>query len=190
MRQNRAFCDQQYANMRQKEYDEALERESQLCRQLRVDYQRHAMQQIEQLHALIQEYLDAKHAKHTAMATEIVEQLVDMSLDVSMLQSTLILRWQIVHYKDVNEGKVPAKVMRELKALFFAGASLKKRYSVSIEQEKVTHFLAGDPDVAHEPQVDSVPEHDMELYRGIDQLDVSEFADYLDAQGTWSLAEG
>jgi hypothetical protein len=82
MRQNRVFCDQQYAAMRQKEYEESLDRESELCRQLRIDYQRHAQQQIDQLNALMQEYVDSKHAKHKAIAFDVVDQLIELSLNV------------------------------------------------------------------------------------------------------------
>ena len=82
MRQNRIFRDEQYAERRKKDFEEALQREAELSRQLRKDYQRQAEMLQGQYQEIVQRKEAIRHQKHTDMCSEVVHQIVDLSQNV------------------------------------------------------------------------------------------------------------
>lgn len=83
MRQNRLFREQQYSERRQKDYEEALERERDLCVKAKSEYQAQTELQLLQHKEVLQLKADAKHRKNYAMCEDLVNQIVLLSFKVN-----------------------------------------------------------------------------------------------------------
>ncbi|KAJ3111829.1 Sperm flagellar protein 2 [Phlyctochytrium bullatum] len=82
MRENRVFRDQQYAKRRQRDYEEALQRERFLAQKAREEYLQQTKLQLAQHREILARKAAAKHYRNTQICSEIVEQILDMSLKV------------------------------------------------------------------------------------------------------------
>lgn len=82
IRQNRIFLEQQHQERRQKDFDEALQREAILGKQLRTDYQRQAEELKVQYADIVQKKKELRRDKVTVACHEITNQIVDMSVNV------------------------------------------------------------------------------------------------------------
>ncbi|XP_078353910.1 sperm flagellar protein 2-like [Oculina patagonica] len=108
IRQNRIFREKQYAERRLKDFDDALTREAELCRQARIEYAEET-RKAQELHDKIKgEIAEAKYNKHYNICWEVLSQIVDFSCKIG-------------EYRELTEKLIPPKMFREWKALFLEG---------------------------------------------------------------------
>lgn len=108
IRQNRIFREKQYAERRLKDFDDALTREAELCRQARIEYAEET-RKAQELHDKIKaEIAEAKYNKHYNICWEVLSQIVDFSCKIG-------------EYRELTEKLIPPKMFREWEALFLEG---------------------------------------------------------------------
>lgn len=108
IRQNRIFREKQYAERRLKDFDDALTREAELCRQARIEYAEETRNAQELRDKIKSEIAEAKYNKHYRICWEILSQIVDFSCKIG-------------EYRELTEKLIPPKMFREWKALFLEG---------------------------------------------------------------------
>ncbi|RMX41235.1 hypothetical protein pdam_00013258 [Pocillopora damicornis] len=108
IRQNRIFREKQYAERRLKDFDDALTREAELCRQARIEYAEETRKAQELNDKVKAEIAEAKYQKHYNICREVLSQIVDFSCKIG-------------EYRELTEKLIPPKMFREWKALFFEG---------------------------------------------------------------------
>merc|ERR1712136_569095 len=102
IRKNRIFLEKQIEERRLKDFQNALDKEAELCRIAKQDYQEDIAREKE-LHAKVMaEQAMAKYRKHYEMCTEVLGSIVDFSC-------------KIAEYRELTNKKVPAKFVREWK---------------------------------------------------------------------------
>lgn len=190
IRQNRINRDQQYQDRRQKDYEEALNREVALSEQLRREYRRQVQMQAEQYEEIVAQRKIHLHEKHYKFCREIMDGILDFTDNM-------------IHHVEVNDGNVSEKLINQWTLLFTKGLPLKENYSKKIEVEKIniTEEKSDNPakDSATTAQVE--PEKDNEekpksvecvetqptavQLAGITEMDEAEFQDYLAGSGSW-----
>ncbi|KAM4707183.1 sperm flagellar protein 2 [Discoglossus pictus] len=109
--QNRIFREKQYEERRQKDFQEALEREAAIQKNqkfLRAEDVRLAQEEHNQIAA---ERAEARYKKHYLMCEQIVNQIVDLVTKTG-------------EYREITNRLIPVKLMREWKELFFTGYPL------------------------------------------------------------------
>lgn len=166
LRENRHFREKQYAERRQKDYEEALAREYALCESAREEYFRACELQLTQHREILAEKAAAKHKRNYQDCEEVVRAIVELSL-------------RIGEYRGLNDRKeVGVKMLREWKLLFLKGMEVGKGYDVELEVDKV----AGVPPIKEEEGEKGKEE----AVEGIMLLDEKEFEDYLGGTGFWT----
>lgn len=108
IRQNRIFREKQYAERRLKDFDDALTREAELCRQAKIEYAEETRKAQELQDKIKAEIAEAKYNKHYNICWEVLSQIVDFSCKVG-------------EYRELTEKLIPPKMFREWKALFLEG---------------------------------------------------------------------
>ncbi|EDO31300.1 predicted protein [Nematostella vectensis] len=136
IRQNRIFREQQYAERRLKDFDDALEREAELCRQAKVEYLEETRKAKELRDKLAEERAQAKYNKHYKTCMEVLSEIVDFSCKVG-------------EYRELTEKLIPPKLFREWKDLFLQGiplyeekacltaAEIQKEREIEVEKENL-----------------------------------------------------
>jgi hypothetical protein len=84
MYQNRLFRNQQYLERRQKDYEEALNRESGISSLLREEYQKQVESMHSHFHDIEDRHKQEQHEKRAAFCEHVSRQLVELSLKASI----------------------------------------------------------------------------------------------------------
>ncbi|XP_072272687.1 sperm flagellar protein 2 isoform X2 [Pyxicephalus adspersus] len=117
IRQNRLFREKQYQERREREFQEALDREAALQHQAKLDAEEH-MRKVQELHDQIAaERAQARYKKHHGICQKIVNQMVDLVTKTG-------------EYRELTNRLIPNKVMREWKEVFISGLPLYEEASL------------------------------------------------------------
>ncbi|XP_071799466.1 sperm flagellar protein 2-like isoform X1 [Asterias amurensis] len=153
--QNRIFREQQYEERRQKDFQEAMDREAELARLAKLEYIEQTKRD-KQLHDKIAEdRAEAKYRKRYNICRDILLDVVDFACKVGK-------------YRELTEKQLPAKLMREWKLLFTSGKPL---YEQTIEPKE-------------EEPVQSEEDQLIEKERQV-LLDEGDFLEYRSMIGEW-----
>uniref|UniRef100_A0A6Q2XHT1 Calponin-homology (CH) domain-containing protein n=1 Tax=Esox lucius TaxID=8010 RepID=A0A6Q2XHT1_ESOLU len=112
--QNRLLRDKQHQERRQRDFQEALDRESALARQASLDHAEEIRKQMELHEVIAAGRVMARYRKHFDNCQGILEQIVDLVMKVG-------------EYRLLTGNLIPMKMMREWKELFFRGKPLYDR---------------------------------------------------------------
>ncbi|KAI8587012.1 hypothetical protein BDZ88DRAFT_399175, partial [Geranomyces variabilis] len=174
MRENRLFLEKQYTQRRQKDYEEALAREYDLCERAREEYRRATALQLAQHHEILEDKKREKHRKRERDCRDIVLDVLQLSMKIS-------------DFRTLNDGNdVPKKFLEEWKLLFGHNKPLDKQYNPDLEKDAVestpydTNAIAGTA-----AQAPTHAEKEI-VAAGMKVLDDREFEDYLSGKGDWS----
>ncbi|XP_068107337.1 sperm flagellar protein 2 isoform X2 [Hyperolius riggenbachi] len=117
IRQNRIFREKQYQERREREFQEALDREAALQKQAKLDCEEQ-MRKVQELHDQIAaERAQARYKKHYGICQEIMNQIVDLVAKTG-------------EYRELTNRLIPSKLMREWKEIFISGLPLDEDASV------------------------------------------------------------
>ncbi|XP_029915188.1 sperm flagellar protein 2 [Myripristis murdjan] len=108
IRENRLFREQQYQQRRERDFQEALEREAALARQAKLDQAEEIRKELEHYNRIAAERAENRYKKHFKSCREILEQIVDLATKVG-------------EYRLFTGNLIPVKMMREWKELLFCG---------------------------------------------------------------------
>ncbi|KXZ56759.1 hypothetical protein GPECTOR_1g684 [Gonium pectorale] len=108
MRENRLLRERQYAERRERDWEETLRREVELHRSMREEYEAEAALEMEAWRAAQRARAEAKAAKHAAFARDMAYQLV-------------ALAERAAEYRAATGNMVPRREWRQWLALFTAG---------------------------------------------------------------------
>ncbi|TKS78280.1 Sperm flagellar protein 2 [Collichthys lucidus] len=111
IRKNRLFREQQYQQRREKDIQEALEREAALAQHAKLERAESIRKEMELCNRCAAERAQSKYKKHFASCKEIVEQIVDLATKIG-------------EYRLTTGNLIPEKQMREWKELLFNGLPL------------------------------------------------------------------
>uniref|UniRef100_A0A3B4THJ8 Sperm flagellar 2 n=1 Tax=Seriola dumerili TaxID=41447 RepID=A0A3B4THJ8_SERDU len=111
IRENRLFREQQYQQRRERDFQEALEREAALAQQAKLDRTEEIKKELEFFNRIAAERAQSRHKKHFNSCKDIVEQIVDLATKVG-------------EYRLLTANLIPEKLMREWKELLFRGLPL------------------------------------------------------------------
>ncbi|KAJ8285298.1 hypothetical protein GJAV_G00025240 [Gymnothorax javanicus] len=111
IRQNRIFRERQYQEQRQRDFEEAMDREAALAQQARRELAEEMRRERELHDQIAAERAEARYRKHFLFCREILEQIVDLTTKAG-------------EYRLLTGNLIPAKMMREWKELLFAGKPL------------------------------------------------------------------
>ncbi|KAL6113966.1 spef2 [Pungitius sinensis] len=111
IRKNRLFREQQYQQRRERDFQEALEREAALAQQAKLDRAEEIRKELEFCNRIAAERAQGRHKKHVKICKDILEQIVDLATKVG-------------EYRLHTGNLIPAKPMREWKELLFSGLPL------------------------------------------------------------------
>ncbi|XP_027564922.1 sperm flagellar protein 2 isoform X8 [Neopelma chrysocephalum] len=117
LRQNRIFREKQYEERRQKEFQEALDREAALAKQENIDNEEQIMKEREQHEKIAAERAQARYKKHYSMCWEVMGQIIDMSTKVG-------------EYRHMTKNRVPLKLMLDWKEFFLNGKPIYEQASI------------------------------------------------------------
>ncbi|RLV98217.1 hypothetical protein DV515_00011017 [Chloebia gouldiae] len=117
LRQNRIFREKQYEDRRQKEFQEALDREATLAKQETIDNEEQIMREREYHEKISAERAQARYKKHYSICWEMIGQIIDMSTKVG-------------EYHQLTNNCVPPKLMMDWKELFLNGKPIYEQASI------------------------------------------------------------
>ncbi|XP_010178802.1 PREDICTED: sperm flagellar protein 2, partial [Mesitornis unicolor] len=117
LRQTRIFREKQYEERRQKEFQEALDREAALAKQEKIDNEEQIIKERERHEKIAVERAQARYKKHYSMCWEVVDQIVNLSTEVG-------------EYRKLTNNKIPLKLMRDWKEFFFNGKPIYEQASI------------------------------------------------------------
>ncbi|XP_027756412.1 sperm flagellar protein 2-like isoform X1 [Empidonax traillii] len=117
LRQNRIFREKQYEERREKEFQEALDREAALARQENIDNEEQIIKEREQHEKLAAERAQARYEKHYSICWEVMGQIIDMSTKVG-------------EYRELTKNRVPLKLMLDWKEFFLNGKPIYEQASI------------------------------------------------------------
>ncbi|KAL9821940.1 sperm flagellar protein 2 isoform 2-T2 [Geothlypis trichas] len=117
IRQNRIFREKQYEERRQKEFQEALDREAALAKQETIDNEEQITRERKYHEKIAAERAQAHYKKHYSMCWEMIEQIIDISTKVG-------------EYRQLTNNRVPLKLMLDWKELFFKGKPIYEQASI------------------------------------------------------------
>ncbi|XP_041346141.1 sperm flagellar protein 2 [Pyrgilauda ruficollis] len=117
LRQNRIFREKQYEERRQKEFQEALDREAALAKQETIDNKEQITREREYHEKIAAERAQARYKKHYSICWEMICQIIDMSTKVG-------------EYRQLTNNRVPLKLMLDWKELFFNGKPIYEQASI------------------------------------------------------------
>uniref|UniRef100_A0A2C9KBG9 Calponin-homology (CH) domain-containing protein n=1 Tax=Biomphalaria glabrata TaxID=6526 RepID=A0A2C9KBG9_BIOGL len=127
IRQNRLFKEAQYQERRQKDFEEALDREAELAALHKLEYQEEIKAE-QKLHNMIAaQRAEQRYKKHYEICENIVNSIVDIACKVS-------------EYRELTNKRLPEKLMREWKLLFTSGQPLyeeEDRKSIELSPEQI-----------------------------------------------------
>lgn len=111
IRKNRIIREKQYEDRRLKDFVDALNREAEMARLAKLEYEEQTKKDQELHDKIAAERAEARYTKHYESCNEVVNQLVDFTCKVA-------------EYRELTEKLVPAKLMRDWTALFISGKPL------------------------------------------------------------------
>ncbi|XP_062579929.1 sperm flagellar protein 2-like isoform X2 [Saccostrea cucullata] len=111
IRKNRIIREKQYEDRRLKDFVDALNREAEMARLAKLEYEEQTKKDQELHDKIAAERAEARYTKHYESCNEVVNQLVDFACKVA-------------EYRELTEKLVPAKLMRDWKSLFVSGKPL------------------------------------------------------------------
>ncbi|NWQ76591.1 SPEF2 protein, partial [Columbina picui] len=117
LRQNRIFREKQYEERREKEFQEALDREAALAKQEKIDYEEQIIKERERHEKIAVERAQARYKKHYAICWEVIDQIIDLSTKVG-------------EYHILTNNKIPLKLMCDWKEFFFKGKPIYEQSSI------------------------------------------------------------
>ncbi|XP_037535972.1 sperm flagellar protein 2 [Nematolebias whitei] len=104
--ENCAFREQQYQQRREKDFQEALDREAVLAQQAKLAREEDIKKELEFSSRIAAERAQSRHKKHFESCKDILGQIVDLASKVG-------------EYRQLTENLIPKMLMREWKELFF-----------------------------------------------------------------------
>ncbi|XP_039565949.1 sperm flagellar protein 2 [Passer montanus] len=117
LRQNRIFREKQYEERRQKEFQEALDREAALAKQETIDNEEQIARERAYHEKIAAERAQARYKKHYSICWEIICQIIDISTKVG-------------EYRQLTNNRVPLKLVLDWKELFFNGKPIYEQASI------------------------------------------------------------
>ncbi|NXB50519.1 SPEF2 protein, partial [Leucopsar rothschildi] len=117
LRQNRIFREKQYEERRQKDFQEALDREAALAKQETIDNEEQITREREHHKKIAAERAQARYKKHYSICWEMIGQIVDLSTKVG-------------EYRQLTNNRVPLKLMLDWKELFLNGKPIYEQASI------------------------------------------------------------
>ncbi|NXA94808.1 SPEF2 protein, partial [Melanocharis versteri] len=117
LRQNRIFREKQYEERRQKEFQEALDREAALAKQENIDNEEKIIREREHHKKIAVERAQARYKKHYSICWEMIDQIIDLSTKVG-------------EYRHLTNNRVPLKLMLDWKELFLNGKPIYEQASI------------------------------------------------------------
>ncbi|XP_066038439.1 sperm flagellar protein 2 [Chamaea fasciata] len=117
LRQNRIFREKQYEERRQKEFQEALDREAVLAKQETIDNEEQITREREHHKMIAAERVKARYKKHYSLCWEMISQIIDLSTKVG-------------EYRQLTNNCVPLKLMLDWKELFLSGKPIYEQASI------------------------------------------------------------
>eukprot|EP00057_Strongylocentrotus_purpuratus_P026328 XP_011680802.1 PREDICTED: LOW QUALITY PROTEIN: sperm flagellar protein 2 [Strongylocentrotus purpuratus] len=159
IQQNRISRQEQYEERRQKDFQEALDKEAEMARQAKLEYIEQTQRDKELHDQIAQDRADAKYQKHSNHCRDILLDIVDFSCKVGK-------------YRELTNRLLPPKLMRDWTLLFTNGQPL-------YEQVEEEEFI--EPEVPTEEQL-------MEEERQM-LIDEGDFLEYKNMVGEWQPPE-
>ncbi|NXE38146.1 SPEF2 protein, partial [Ptilorrhoa leucosticta] len=117
LRQNRTFREKQYEERRQKEFQEALDREAALAKQENIYNEEQIIREREHHKKIAAERAQARYKKHYSICWEMIDQITDLSTKVG-------------EYRQLTNNLVPLKLMLDWKELFLNGKPIYEQASI------------------------------------------------------------
>ncbi|NXB23769.1 SPEF2 protein, partial [Rhagologus leucostigma] len=117
LRQNRIFREKQYEERRQKEFQEALDREAALAKQENIYNEEQIIREREHHKKIAAERAQARYRKHYSICWEMIDQMIDLSAKVG-------------EYRQLTNNRVPLKLMLDWKELFLNGKPVYEQASI------------------------------------------------------------
>ncbi|XP_039423379.1 sperm flagellar protein 2 isoform X7 [Corvus cornix cornix] len=117
LRQNRIFREKQYEERRQKEFQEALDREAALAKQENIYNEEQIIREREHHKKIAAERAQARYKKHYSICWEMIDQIIDLSAKVG-------------EYCQLTNNRVPLKLMLDWKELFLNGKPIYEQASI------------------------------------------------------------
>uniref|UniRef100_A0A3Q0RAG0 Calponin-homology (CH) domain-containing protein n=1 Tax=Amphilophus citrinellus TaxID=61819 RepID=A0A3Q0RAG0_AMPCI len=111
IRENRLFREQQYQQRRERDFQEALDREAALAQQAKLDRPEEIKKELEFCKRAAAERAQRKYKKHFESCKGILEQIVDLATKAG-------------EYRLLTGTLIPEKLMREWKELLFSDLPL------------------------------------------------------------------
>uniref|UniRef100_A0A8C5HAY3 Sperm flagellar 2 n=1 Tax=Gouania willdenowi TaxID=441366 RepID=A0A8C5HAY3_GOUWI len=111
IRENRLLREQQYQQRRERDFQEALDREAALAQQARLEREDDIRMQLELCKRMAAERAQSRRTKHSNICADILEQILDLTTKIG-------------EYWLINQNLIPEKQMREWKELLFNGLPL------------------------------------------------------------------
>ncbi|XP_073400028.1 sperm flagellar protein 2 isoform X2 [Dendrobates tinctorius] len=123
MRQNRIFREKQYEERREREFQDALDREAAIEEQARLDRE-DEIQKVQELYErMAADRAEARYKKHYSTCQTVVRQIIDLVT-------------KIEDYRELTNRLIPRKLMREWKEIFFSGLPLYQEASIDPTPEQ------------------------------------------------------
>ncbi|XP_052777050.1 sperm flagellar protein 2-like isoform X2 [Mya arenaria] len=141
IRKNRILREQMYEERRRKDFEEAMNREAEMARLAKQEYEEQTQMDKELHDKIAAERAEAKYRRHYEMCQGVVDQIVDFS-------------GKVAEYRELTNNLVPAKLMRDWRAQFEAGIPLYEKKAITedtgptpeqvIEEERLNLLDEGD----------------------------------------------
>ncbi|KAM3939260.1 sperm flagellar protein 2 [Leptodactylus fuscus] len=117
MRQNRIFREKQYQERREREFQEALDREAALEKQAKLDREEEIRKVQELYDQIAAERAETRYKKHYSTCQAVVRQIVDLVTKIG-------------EYRQLTNRLIPGKLMREWLEIFYKGLPLYEEASI------------------------------------------------------------
>uniref|UniRef100_A0A8C5TPN1 Sperm flagellar 2 n=1 Tax=Malurus cyaneus samueli TaxID=2593467 RepID=A0A8C5TPN1_9PASS len=117
LKQNRIFREKQYEERRQKEFQEALDREAALAKQEKIDNEEQIIKEREYHERMAAERAQARYKKHYSICWEMINQIIDLSTKIG-------------EYRQRMNNRVPFKLILDWKECFINGKPIYEQASI------------------------------------------------------------
>lgn len=164
MRENRRFREEQYNARRQKDFEEALDREADFYTKAKQEYNEQTEMQLAQHREILAEKAAQKHIKNAQFCGQIVSNLIQIAFKVS-------------EYRELNDNvDIPKRQIRQWKTLFLHDHPIDAKVDLEIDHDSIREVQEANNDTRDDP-----------IDENIRILDQQEFSDYLDGNGDWTF---
>eukprot|EP00794_Sanderia_malayensis_P007710 gene7710-8548_t len=124
IKRNRMAREQQFSERRLKDFTDSLEKEAELCRQAKHEYDNEVKENIKLHNTIVAEKAKQKYAKRYNICRDMLLEIVDFSCKVG-------------EYRELTDKLLPPKLVREWKALFLEGKPLYQPEQLDVNDESV-----------------------------------------------------